>query len=57
MKNNDTIYVLHVVCVINIHNKYSDTCERQDKDIQIKPQGSNLSKIYSFSWIQVTPDP
>ena len=30
---------------------YSDTCERQDKDIQIKSQGSNLSekKCY-FGW-------
>ena len=28
----------------DIHDKYSDTCKRQDKDLKIKFQGSNFSK-------------
>ena len=27
-----------------VHDKYSDACERQHKDVQIKSQGSNLKE-------------
>ena len=50
LRSGQVSCALHPLCVSAIqnrsyvHDKYSDTCERRGKDIQIKSQGNNLSK-------------